>query len=513
MMAAFWLIFAFGVLLLAGFLILRAVDRDRRLGLGPVSGAAVAFVAGLGVVSLQMFFYSLISIPFSAFAVAAPWLVIALGALGVVFASWRGRGRGLAALFSECSGCCASLCRGLSRGGGGGGGLPCWASLLLMVVIASQVAYVFSYATLLPVNGWDAWAIWFLKARAFFIDGGVNPSFLTDPAYGYGHPDYPLLVPLSVAWVYTAVGAATESFAKLLWPMQFVSLLLIFNWGVRRATGSVGTSLLFTALLSITPVLIVHASGVPAVMGGLHSGDFAGYADLMLSLCFLASGVFLFLFFREGAGGRGEDRGGNGGGYLIISALMLGCAAWTKNEGLTFAALAVLLVIVHSASASRSWRRPASLYPVVTAVLVVCVFVLPWFAFKSYLGLGSDLSGGLGMAGIMTNSARLGAVVSAFSDYLFTRPMLYGLVWYIYPLSAIINWRGTLSRPINILNLLLIGQLAVYAFVYVITPADLAWHIGTSMGRLVLHLTPLALFIAALNTDGFLKRISCRRGE
>jgi len=289
-MDIFWLAWAVGLFFLAGDVLLRLLDRDKHVGSGAAARAAVAFALGLGAVSLQMFFYSLASIPFGTFAVTLPW---AAAAIVMTTVSGRGRARG-----PDGYGRRSSFRAGLAPG-------ALWPGALLLVIIASQVAYAFSYAVILPVNGWDAWAIWFLKARAFFIDANVSPAFLTDQAYGYDHPDYPLLVPLSVAWVYTAVGRVAETSAKLLWPLQFVSLLVIFCWGILRATARAGRAdrpglaLLFTALLSLTPIIIVHAAGLPAPIGGLYTGDFVGYADLALSLYFLSSGVFFLLYVRE----------------------------------------------------------------------------------------------------------------------------------------------------------------------------------------------------------------------
>jgi hypothetical protein len=39
---------------------------------------------------------------------------------------------------------------------------------------------------------------------------------------------------------------------------------------------------------------------------------------------------------------------------------------------------------------------------------------------------------------------------------------------------------------------------AGYAFIYLITPHDLEWHMRTSLSRLILHLWPSALFVLFL---------------
>jgi hypothetical protein len=43
--------------------------------------------------------------------------------------------------------------------------------------------------------------------------------------------------------------------------------------------------------------------------------------------------------------------------------------------------------------------------------------------------------------------------------------------------------------------LCLCGMAAGYFFIYVTTPQNLAWHIRTSLNRLLLHLWPSAVFV------------------
>jgi hypothetical protein len=58
---------------------------------------------------------------------------------------------------------------------------------------------------------------------------------------------------------------------------------------------------------------------------------------------------------------------------------------------------------------------------------------------------------------------------------------------------------GSLSEKISMI--IPISQFAVYMLIYVITPYDLEWHMNYSMGRLLLHLFPLALFSFFLSVN------------
>lgn len=463
------LILSIVVILLAGAAVLAAL---RPAVTGFFTVLSLSFLIGLGAVSLQMFLYSLASIKFGFLVVALPWA------------------------------CLFALARFVRRGGGPSCGCDCadagekagWTGYILFLIILSQVLYSFAYSSLLPVRGWDSWLIWFFKARVFFIDGGVDGAFLLNPDYAYSHPDYPLLVPLSVAWVYTALGHAAEMQAKILYPLQFASMLFIFNYAVKKVSGP-SYAMLFTTLLSLTPIILVHAGGFPSSVGPLAGGDYVGYADLMLSICFLSAGVFLYLGMT-----------GGGSSHLVLSAIFLGLGAWTKNEGLPLAAFGLLLIAVHSIAGRRDWK------PLVISACVLALFILPWSAYKARLALESDLAGAMSLSVFIANAGRLKLVLATALDYMFFQTGLFTFTWWAFVASAVLNWRGFGSRPLLFLYLLLFFQLSLYLFVYVVTPFDVLWHMRTSIDRLILHMAPLAMLIAAFNAGALLRGVAGPRG-
>ncbi|MFQ5735331.1 MAG: hypothetical protein ACE5GY_00530 [Thermodesulfobacteriota bacterium] len=460
----FMLILSLAVFVLAGGFLLRAARPRSCFGVPARTG--LCFLLGLGAVSLQMFLYSLISIPFGFLVVALPWAALYGLTYLPVFRTPAREDRAPAA-------------KGLLKEAG-------WPGVILIVIIVSQAAYALLYAGLLPVRGWDAWLIWFFKARAFFADGGVTSGFLLNPDYAYSHPDYPLLVPLSVAWVYTALGHAGEMAAEMLYPLQFIAMLLVFHWGARRAAGG-ATALLFTALLSLTPILLVHAAGFVSSIGPLAGGDYVGYADLTLALCFLFAGVFLYLGMTEADTGQ-----------ILLSALFLALGAWTKNEGLPFAAFGFLLIAAHLA-ARKDWMR------IEATACVLAVFIVPWAAYKANLALGSEFSGRFNPRTFLANAGRLGFVVRTMLGYIFLQTGLFSFAGWALAASTALNWRGLRSRALLALYAMVLFQLSLYAFVYVITPFDVNWHVRTSLDRLLLHVIPLFMFITAVNIGAFLR--------
>lgn len=447
---------------LAGHVVLKFLDRRSEAGFGPVSYAGASFLLGLGAISLQMFFYSLVSIPFGVFLISAPWV-----ALGVAMLFMKGFTR-------------TSFRVDTHR--------LTWQGAVLFAVILSQVLYSFAYTLSMPLNGWDALFIWFVKARAFFLDRAVEASFLTDPAYVQDHPDYPLLIPLAVSWIYTAAGAAQEEAGKIIYPLQFAALLSLFYYGVRRLSGSRTAGLLFTALLALTPVVLLHAAGFPVQMDSGYTGkDMTGYADLALSAYFLGAGIFIFLFARD-----------KRGPFAFIASFMLASGAWTKNEGLTFALLGFIALCV---AALLDSRRDLKRFALCLAPLAL--FILPWSVYKAVHGLGNEYVQAMGSSVFLSNLSRLSEVIPYVASFMFLKPGVIGLAWWAYAITTVMGARTILAEKTIALHWLMLGQLGVYIFVYIITPLDLKWHLATSVDRLLMQLIPLAMLAVAVRLCAF----------
>ena len=68
------------------------------------------------------------------------------------------------------------------------------------------------------------------KAKIIYLAGGINKSFFTDIAANFqgAHADYPLLIPLSEAWVYTFLGSFNDILAKAIFPCFYLSFIFVF---------------------------------------------------------------------------------------------------------------------------------------------------------------------------------------------------------------------------------------------------------------------------------------------
>jgi len=467
-----WLLAGLAVFVISGQVLLKFVYGNDVFDLGAGPEVGVSFLLGLGAVSLQMFAYSLASVPFDFPKIAGPWLLIFF-----------------AFIFSP-SGKRASPAAVKKPHGPGLRAL----SAVALLIIATQTVYAFLYSPLLPVTGWDAWSNWFLKARVFFIDRAVTEGFLLDGNYSYSHPGYPLLVPLSVAWVYTSLGFVDDALAKVIYPAQYVSMLLVFHHVIKRVFDG-RNALLFTSLLSITPIVMAHAAGFPVAIKPLHTGDFTGYADLTLAVYFLGAGAFFYLYLNESRPV-----------HLVVSAMFLAMGAWTRPDGMVFAAAGAVLILIGAA-------RRAGPLTLLKVFILIGAFVAPWEYFKLKSGLSGEYIPLLTTQNFWGNLGRLDTIVLYMLSYMFAGVGLFNFTWWGLTVSSIINWRGIASREIVVLYALICIQLIAYALMYVLAPGDFTRNMEETLpGRLV-HLVPLVMMLAAVNLNTFLYKRDIKEAE
>lgn len=458
MTGLFWFSFAIGIIILSGVAVLHYTRIWQSFNL--FTGLAISYMLGMGVISLQMFAYSQLCVPFNIYSIASPWIILA--ALTILIKYSR---EGLPATIKFNVQAALKDIR--------------WPDIILILIILSQVSYAFIFAPMLPISGWDALQTWVFKGKVFFYDMGISSGFLQDPS---SHPDYPLLIPLTFSWIYTAMGHVNDEMVRFIYPVQFVCLLMIFYYSVRKASTK-RISLLFTTLLSMTPVIMVHTSGFIVRIGGLYSGDFAGYADLALSIFFLGAGAFFYHYVLEG------NRA-----YLLAAVLFLAMGAWTKNEGLVFLLSGGVLITVSLVYGQRKK------YPFILMTWVILGAVtLPWLIYKSYFNITSEYTPNMNAEVIQNNLWRLPYIIRMFVYVLFRDTDLYNYAWYGYIISSLINLRESLRNPIVSLHVMLLLQFAAYIFIYLISPLEIKQHIGTSVDRVIIHLTPLAMMVMAVN--------------
>jgi hypothetical protein len=315
--------------------------------------------------------------------------------------------------------------------------------------------------------------IWNLRAR--FLDRVTAENWWDTFTPLISHTDYPLFVPASVArcWRYVGEEWTLAPFALALLMVGLTAGLLVSGLNLLRGGGQ--------GWLAGTALFCSYTY--------LHSAR-QQYADVPLGLFMLATAVAFTFHDRAGRSGRF---------FAVLAGAMVGCAAWTKNEGLLYLAATVLARLVVAVS-DRRWGVTARDLAWFGVGLVPAGLTLVYF--KTQLAPPNDLITGQG-----------GATLDRIGDLVRHLQIVRALavdVWEVAPYMVAIlgvyallvgrapagrRVAGTLA-PALVLAFMVLG----YYLVYLTTPYDLAWHLRTSSRRLVAQLWPLTLFVFFLAT-------------
>ncbi len=344
---------------------------------------------------------------------------------------------------------------------------------LLILAVALGLLTAIERGLLIGLD-WDGFMIWQLKAKAFFLDGNV--SLLRDPShFPYAHLDYPLLVPMQSWWLYRHIGAVSDRWAQASGLLFYADMLILFAASARLYLSRTIT-LLGLAILACLPEATMHAV--------------SGYADIPLAAYLLALGVCLMRLLTA------QETN-----LTPLIAWLLAGTVLTKNEGL-LACLAALTVAALCArrrqgSPRRLWKRLWFWSAAAAGAYLPWLWIKRSWHLVNYIfeptqpvhftarlfwwRLGYTL-----WNGIVGQLARIGPWFPA-----------WGLVGLLFLVGLIATWRRRVveSAP---LWLLAGFQWLGYVGIYLITPAALPAHIGSSAERLILHVTPLLLLASLI---------------
>ena len=303
-----------------------------------------------------------------------------------------------------------------------------------------------------PIAEWDFWAIWGLKGRVFFERRAIDWTFLEGPWNAFAHPDYPQLVPFNYVFAALQSGVWEDRWLGILTTCFGAALLLI----VRQ---------LFERELSRqVAALATFATASTALAPWIGTGE----APM------IAYGSAALLCIRSGA--------------MSTGAVLLGFAAFTKNEGLAL----VVAVAIGLAAAGRG-RELVRLWPAVA-------IAAPWLVLRGLHALSTEFAGGaLGRISI----ARLGEIAMAIGAP--AQPLLWPAMGF-----AFVVYRRRLLKGERFLVCTVLAQLFFYAGAYLVTPWEVRWHVGSSWQRLAQHVAVPLVFLALVLAGS---RLSERAGE
>jgi hypothetical protein len=363
-------------------------------------------------------------------------------------------------------------------------------TMIFLLCVAAAVLLIY-HSLLLPIDAWDARSVWFFGAKKIYYAGGLFSDIDRDSLFE--HADYPKLIPVMAAQIAQIAGYWNEYL-----PLSVVAILLCAEFLMLAALiDSIVALLLFF-------VLLVCAVGISPYLTN-------GYADMHLAIiAMLACGFFLKAATRR----HQAD--------ATFGMLLLGLAASIKNEGLVLALIIGFVASVVLVLSAR--RRAAAIQPdrrdtqetgaaalrgkrgLVFALIVAALPAMLWKFRLWQWNISNDLTATSGWAARFMdrlNFTDIGAILRA----IHAAPMLLLalLTWIV-----VIRLKGRRQIALFLPIVCSVLYLAVLLLVYMTTPSDLAWHLGTSAERVAFPIKLMLIYGATLYLNVIFKYLAYR---
>ncbi|MBN9387133.1 MAG: hypothetical protein J0I20_03700 [Chloroflexi bacterium] len=425
-----------------------------------------SLLAGITLLSGELALFSLVGLPFNGLLLYGPWLTWL-----VIWLALKTRaGIKSGEFFSRFRFNRETIPR--SKSG------ATWLAAALAVICGIAVFSLLTRQFLTPLVGTDGMAIWFLKAKAFYLNGHITMAGVYPDQ---SHLDYPVAYPLAINTIYL-MGSGYQEQPALALPGLFMlaCLALIFGYTRRHLVAWQSWGLCL-ALISL-----------PAFLTLVNYLEALGQADFAEGVAFLLFGVFYTLWWEE------EKPAYLGGAFLGADL-----GANIKNEGLSFLVLALLAIglalVLRPGLRKNLWREKGPALALAATIAAVGGWKIYTYLFDYKTDIMADFSFGKFLSNLTQETPavleRVWDVIRNDSSYWFLGLML------LFSLIIAAALRDKISITILILTGVIGGQLLAYAITYLISPFHLVWTLDTTMFRLLGQLVPLSFFVFCIGVS------------
>jgi hypothetical protein len=334
---------------------------------------------------------------------------------------------------------------------------------------AIAVATAVSHYAASPHGEWDAWAIWNQKARFLLRDIDHWTDML---AIEWSNPSHPLLVSLSVARLWAYAGSETT----------LVPALVGLVWAVGIVAAVMGALDTRNRRAWIAGCVVVAPGALPQLAA-------AQTADLAVSLFVVVTLVMLRTVVMAAADARATRAG------LLLAGLVAGAAAWTKNEGLLLIGVSTLIVVWVMVRRGRplavAWWLGGAV-PVGLAVFWLKLVIAP--VGPEYM---SEMAGPAALMERALDPARHALIAGLTGRRWVTwgGPFAAGALLLTIVAAASATWTRA-GQPARVMLPVVVAMFAGYYAMWVLSPLDTPWLIGTTFDRLLMQLWPSLVLVA-----------------
>lgn len=334
--------------------------------------------------------------------------------------------------------------------------------------------YGFSEVLRIPVNEWDAVAIWFNKAKSIYYGDLWNKTPFSE---------YPNSGPVIWAFLMRLFGH-TEQIGRLIFPTIFVFCCWQFSYF------SFKNQQRFLYFLFCWSVLSFYL---------FKSWAWSGYQDNFIA-CTAAVAVYIFiqsLYKADSSSLASQAFTGDRNGSSIsknnaldpLAFLLCGMLYLIKNEGLVLGAIICSTYLIYSANEKNDSKDITK-----KITINIILFLVP-IAFQLFIKLAYDINP-LQVQGdafslnknfsIQEHMMRLFPIGLAFCTYVWQNLFIYSVC--LASTYCSIKYYKKITKNFFINSFLIIIMLLHSFFivaVFIVTNQNLEWHIMTAYGRLM----------------------------
>jgi hypothetical protein len=332
---------------------------------------------------------------------------------------------------------------------------------ILTMLLALQILVVAISAIGQPLHGWDSWVSWGMKARAIFLSGGITPTVYLDPTRAATHLDYPLLLPLVEAWLYSWLGTTDDRWVGILSLLFYLALLAVSYRALRRWSVSRSGALVpLVGIATLTP--LAGAAG-------------AVYADVPLAALVTLTAIYLVEWLS------GAPRW-----TLLVAALAGGLMPWTKREGW----LLVIALCTAAFVCTRDGRR--ALMAAGALVFGALLLAGPWYAFVTLNGVSNTDFMPLTLQTFVEQFNRLPSIV--WHELLIGLEPVWNFIWLLTGALLLYRARTLSAYPSTLLPVSALLYIMLFSAAYLFSAyVPFQQHVLTSAYRLLAQVAPLCI--------------------
>jgi len=332
-------------------------------------------------------------------------------------------------------------------------------SLVLLIILSTTV--LIYQKRVIPWGAWDGTFIWNLHAK--FLADQEHWLQLFSKQISWSHPDYPLFVPSIIAIFWHSVGSFSTIIPMLIGLLPLLGIIVILY------------SSLNNTLIGFIPCVIILLDSV------FMSQASAQYADTWLAF-FILLGTYLIVNVKQNKN------------LIFVVGIIVSGAFWVKNEGLFFFLITSSLIFFQY----KSDRKLILKYFSGTIILVIVLIL-----FKIKNSAENDMLPGLfsTFENKLLDSNRYILIINFFKITILKKfPILPFLM--LFSIFYFPKFKKSNIYPfIGIIFLI-----CTYFLIYLFTPKDLAWHLESSLDRLLHQVYPTILMLFFIEIDGISQR-------